>query len=532
MNSLFDLKCVDEEGFEVQAEITTPDKTNEVIKQECRKNESIIRECNACIETLDKQIEMVTNYADGLDYGVAFLAGVLAGTINIFCVDDFSLEEARKWGDEKVSNHVVKSAKKNGYKKDDLKGAVNFLEDKFPIVADQATKEFGGGLQHHLRDFSHHPTPVGMFFSILTQFTHKVYGTDVKGCFMSVYIEDSDLIGHSISEKISLGVIQWFFHMVSDMAGSSNSILKGKRGTGLPGPLGSLLKEASALPFFRKVDERGYKVFSVKISKLFNGTLLGEYDENGKIIRPLEVDLRTEMGIGHQLGQQAIPVIINECIVRGFYFVRRFIKELKENKIHSIKELDKVNWKNTLPGKNRTITRMLTISTVIMFAINIGDAVIEAAVESGGIKNPAFLRGVVVKINYIGATRFVIAVGTDVWMGAKKNRIRREYNETMNRMISALNVKMYCKEAELMSKKSELYKREAEVLHAEKDMWIQVENTTEAMEELFARVNQVGECYAEKIEGINRNLDEIEQLMPRVEKRNRGLTKKMLRRLK
>ena len=39
--------------------------------------------------------------------------------------------------------------------------------------------------------------------------------------------------------------------MVSDMAGSSSSILDGKSGTGLPGPLVSLLKEISALQFLR-----------------------------------------------------------------------------------------------------------------------------------------------------------------------------------------------------------------------------------------------------------------------------------------
>lgn len=440
MRPLCGMKRVDED-FEVQFEMALPDEMKRILKKNRRKEGCIIQECETYLENLNSERNKFTNHADGMDYGIAIFGGVLAGIIDIFFVDDFSLEKAKKWGDEQVSNYVVKVAKKHGYKKDNLLGAVTFMENKYPIAADKVKDEFGGGRQHHLKDFSHHPTPVGLFFSLMTQFTHKVYGTDVGGHFISIALKKTNLVGESFSEKISLGVIQWFFHMVSDMAGSSDSIAKGVRGTGLPGPLGSLLKEASALPIFQKMDKRGNKEFSVKISKLFNGTLLGECDENGKIIRPMEVDLRTEIGIVHQLGQQAIPVIINECIVRGFYFVRRFIMELKEKEIRSFKKLDKVNWRNTLPGKNRTIARMLTISTGIMFVINMGDAVIESAIASGGIKKSGFFPGLIVKVNYVGVARFVVAVGTDVWMGMKKKRIKKEYDETMERMFTALNVK-------------------------------------------------------------------------------------------
>ena len=48
----------------------------------------------------------------------------------------------------------------------DLKSAVKFREDRFPIPADGNTADFGGGLNHHLRDFAHHPTVVGLLFSL------------------------------------------------------------------------------------------------------------------------------------------------------------------------------------------------------------------------------------------------------------------------------------------------------------------------------------------------------------------------------
>ena len=118
-------------------------------------------------------------------------------------------------------------------------------------------------MQHHLRDFSHHPTPVGLFFSFLTQFTGKVYGTDVAGIFKIAELNEGNLIlvGKNFPEKVTFGVVNWFLHMVSDIAGSSSSILYGKVGTGLPGPLVSLLKEISAFPIFKNMNEQGYKEF-------------------------------------------------------------------------------------------------------------------------------------------------------------------------------------------------------------------------------------------------------------------------------
>ena len=170
---------------------------------------------------------------------------------------------------------------------------------------------------------------------------------------MSVAV-DAELIGNSLPEKISLGVIQWFFHLVSDVAGSYGSIRKGSMGTGLPGPFVSFAKEVSSLPFFRKLDEKGNKELSAWISKLFNGTLLGKRDENGKVIEAVKFDWRTELGIRHQIGKQAIPIIINECVVRSFYFIRRLTWEIKEKNIRAFADLKRIDANKvfTVPKSN------------------------------------------------------------------------------------------------------------------------------------------------------------------------------------
>ena len=385
-----------------------------------------ICEVDALIEQISNKIgyvegekERLASQADYLDTTIAVASGVICGAIDSLFVGEFSLQNAHEWGSDKVESFVKKIANQQGYKGNDIKDAVKFLEVKFPIAADKATDKMGGGLQHHLRDFSHHPNIVGLFFSMLTQFTGKVYGTDTTGRFMMQDLPKSgfELIGKNFHEKIMFGMISWFFHMVSDMAGSSSSIAMGRPGTGLPGPIVSLLKIVSSLPFFKKLDGKGNREFSVRISKLFNGTLLARRDKNGKLV-PVRFDLRTEIRILHELGKQSIPVIINECIVRGFYFVRRLVDELKG--INSASELNKIDWQSTLPIKNPTITRMLLISSATFSAIDLADASIRSAIHSGGLP-PVFLQQLVVRVNFVGIGRLSVAIGCEAKLECERN---------------------------------------------------------------------------------------------------------------
>lgn len=267
------------------------------------------------IYDLDNQIELLSSQADTLDYLISVASGILCGMLDILWVGEFSLEYGREIGSDKVEAFVKKAAKLTGCESDDLGASVKYLEKLFPIPSDGNTPDFGGGLQHHLRDFAHHPTIVGLMFSLLTQFTYKSYGTDTAGMFLVVDVPEKSrpFIGEDTPTKILYGTLTWFFHLVSDMAGSSSTAGK-TGGTGIPGPLLALAKEISVLPFFREmqIGEHGLSLF---LSKLFNGTLLAEHDENGKIIKDtvLKFDLRGEFGVVTELSRQALPVIANEC---------------------------------------------------------------------------------------------------------------------------------------------------------------------------------------------------------------------------
>ena len=361
---------------------------------------------------LDNQIDLLSSQADSVDYLVSIASGVLCGMIDVLWVGEFSLERGREIASDKIEDFVKKAAKFTGCESDDISIAVNHLEKLFPIPSDGNTPEFGGGLQHHLRDFAHHPTIVGLMFSLLTQFTYKSYGTDTAGRFIVADVPEKSkvFIGEDTPSKILYGTLTWFFHLVSDMAGSSSTAGK-SGGTGIPGPILALAKELSVLPFFRdmQIGEHGLSLF---LSKLFNGTLLAQHDENGKIIKDtvLKFDLRGELGVAVELGRQAIPVIANECIVRVLYFIRRFALEIKNNHVRKMSEIGSVNWNNVKPAGNPTIARMLTIATGVFTSIDVADAIISQKYW--------------VSINYVGIGRFAIAIGEDVSWGLKVRKLK------------------------------------------------------------------------------------------------------------
>lgn len=361
---------------------------------------------------------------DKWDVVAAISSGALTSLLDIFWIGDFSLIEARDWGKERTnafviraagSNYVNSAAKARGLQSFDggnLSKAIEHLEKTFPSVVDQSTNQFGGGLQHHLRDFGHHPTITGLLFSIVTQFSGHGFGTDEHGNFICPEIEDTERIGKNLGEKIYLGTINWAFHLISDMAGSSGS--RGSDGTGIPGPLLALFKEISSLPMIKALsgkNEKDHYNFSVTCSKLFNGTLLGAHDDNGKLIKggELKFDMRTEIGLDAFLAKQSIPVLINEFLTRAIYSIRRFSKEIEKQHISSLADLHRMDVSQFRPWNSKSLSRMLLISSTTFSVMDISAAGVKAALTNKSNKAgfaADFLKG----INYIGVGRFAFAL--------------------------------------------------------------------------------------------------------------------------
>lgn len=212
---------------------------------------------------------------------------------------------------------------------------------------------------HHLDDLTHHPSVLGLAASIAQQFGAKAVFQNRDGKIIHIKVEqvktvrkgketiEIRLIGDDLRSKLACATVNWIMHLLSDVAGSSSSAAKGNDGMGLPGPILTLLKEFSMIPGVNKsnLPQKCYELFTQ------NQDFLGGY----------KMDLRSELAIGAELGKQAIPVFINSIFIRCFYFLRHFAQEVKTN--NGFKGLDvKQALKNSMPFRNRTVIRMLTIS--------------------------------------------------------------------------------------------------------------------------------------------------------------------------
>lgn len=466
-----------------------------------------IEQLNSKISKLDEKIDTFTNHADKLDNAVAAACGLLCGLIDSFFVGEFSFDEGMTITNEKMEQHIIKLAKKHGpeeMEKAQIKGespllaAIRILEKKFKMPSDSLEFQFGGTRQHHLRDFAHHHSPIGLFFSILTQFTGLAYGTDTNGVFKSVPVPE-EMIGKDLKRKWAIAVTDWALHLASDMHGSSTTP---GAGTGIPGPVVSLLKAISALPIWGTKphlpgDKPTPNSLSLFTAKLYNGTLLGQRDENGKLV-PVKIDLRGEKAIGQQLGKQAIPVIINDVLVRVFYFIRRLYIEIKDKGVHSWDDIVKLNWKKIIPANNRTINHMLLVASGTFVAVDLGDAAIRSLIKSGGSVEK-FAAEFVLRINYPGLGRFVIALGTDGYMEFRRNKLRMERMAIMTELLQANNIKLF---------------------YTQKQMWIAAEQAEESIRELYETIEDSVPKIIACIESNEDDYTTMGYLKPGIDKHN------------
>lgn len=444
--------------------------------------ESQIQNNQNKLDLLNQDIDRLTNHADYLDYSVAVGSGLLAGLIDSLWVGEFDFKSGKKWSNKTVNDFVMNTANNQGYKGERLDSAIKFLEEKFPVPTDNIWKGKDVGISarsHHLDDLAHHPTPIGLFFSILTQFTKTGYFQNGEGDFLPISVDENGLklIGSDIKSKIFCGTVNWFFHLVSDMSGSNKTA---GVGMGIPGPIVSMLKELSANPVLNQTG------LPQKLKEIFVKE---------------QFDLRSEMAVLHELGRQAVPVVINEVLVRAFFFIRRMVSEL--NAKQSFKNID---WRKTLPWHNRTIARMLTIATGTFAAMDLADAAIRGGMKSGG-NLVGFAYQFVLRVNFIGVGRFAIAAYSDVTMGLQREKLR-------NDRIAVLT--------------EQLHWVSAKVFYLQANVWHAAENTQISLSEAEQMMRYSSEVFIRAWEANRTSLRQISNMKDGIQRHNPKLIGEIL----
>lgn len=343
------------------------------------------------LEESIKSIESIRPDCDKLDYALAASAGVLCGIFDIFIVTKPGESPIGDATDEWFAGRTKDFAKLCGWdgeKSAPIRSAIRFLEKKFDIPYDQrgagdaASLVFGlNPANHHFKSLGHNPTLLGLFFSILDQFTnqsHFVSGGEL------ISLQDADgnfqLRGNNVSAKLFCGFVNWFGHLVSDMSGSSGS--KG-RGMGIPSPFWSWTNDIIAIG----------KELNIPLPQFFetlNELALNIYEKG--------YDIRFQ-------ATQLIPVFINETIVRLIYAIRRlfqyFARVGKEDRSATSM------WNACEPFSNPTVKRMLTVAHGSFCLTDLGDAIMRSFIEGG---NSFDVTEFFLRLNIVGVGRLTLSL--------------------------------------------------------------------------------------------------------------------------
>lgn len=375
--------------------------------------ESALNHAETEILTLNETIESINGLrpeCDKLDYALAVSSGALCGIIDIFLVGKPGESPLGNITDKCYEERTKGFAKMLGWKdnganaKASKASAIRFLEKKFKIpynqrgVGDAASEIFDlTPSNHHFKSLGHNPSLLGLFFSILDQFSNTSHFVS-NGELISLQEADDkfELRGNNVPSKIFCGFINWFGHLMSDRVGASGS--EG-RGMGIPSPLWTWTNDVIAIK-----------------SKL--GIAPNQFD---KSVNELAVKLYEGGYDARFQTTQAIPVLINELIVRAIYSIRRLIRYFKDTEKENLSF--KLMWEKCEPFKNPTVKRMLTVAHGTFCVIDAGEATIRAFIAGGGYFNPVecFMR-----LNIVGVGRFTISLYGEVKRGIHIHNVEKE----------------------------------------------------------------------------------------------------------
>lgn len=240
---------------------------------------------------------------DKYDYLIAVGCGAISGLIDIFFVGTPMTSKLQPWTDAQVDKAVMGFSKLCGWSPREGKGissAIGFLEKKFPVNYDHRNMTDVGGLfnmgtkNHHMKSLAHSPDIVGLFFSILNQFTSTASFLS-EGRLITVPTDTYELHGHNLISKLFCGVANWFGHIMSDVAGSSGSA---NRGSGI------------VIPFFELFGMCNFGSFQVGQYRNTLATLATKVFQEG-------YDARFGLTM-------AIPVVLCELSIKLIWAIKHY----------------------------------------------------------------------------------------------------------------------------------------------------------------------------------------------------------------
>lgn len=313
---------------------------------------------------------------DKYDYLAAVVCGAIGGMMDIFFVGSPGSSVLGRWTDEQVAGTVMGFARKLGWNPkaknvNNINSAIGFLEQNFRVNYDQRKPADVGGIfniapnTHHMMSLAHSPDIVGLFFSILNQFT-STSSFIAEGQLVTVSADTKELCGGNFVMKIMCGIANWFGHLMSDIAGSSGSH---GRGMGI------------VMPFYEFFGVCKFGNFSTESGR--------------KDLAEIAMQAFTK-GYDFRFGMtQAIPLIVTELSIRLVWVIRQrfcYHRPMRE----------------CIPANNHADLRVMLLVGNGVLCVMDG---VDAGVRSGGNFLMFFMR-----LNLVAWFRFATLVLKEVFL--------------------------------------------------------------------------------------------------------------------
>ncbi len=332
---------------------------------------------NVRLQAVDRRAEWNRDQCDAYDYFIAVFSGVAAGLVDVFFVGSPGRSRLGDAADLATDEVVKRFARMAGWNptagnENNVGSAIGFFERNYKVNYEHtSTKAVGGSFSmstknHHYKSLAHSPDIIGLFFSIVDQFTNKAtYLSNGNLIRVDTSGSNFELQGSNFISKLFCGFCNWIGHVMSDIAGSSGSRGKGLtgRGTGLP------------IPF----------------SELFLLCNFGSF-QVGKDRQTLAVIMTRAFQEGYDArfgAAMSIPVLIEELMIRVLWAIKKHYYAKKD-------------WSECIPTKEHGDLRiMLIVGNGALCLIDGADA----AIRSRG--NALVF---VLHMNLVAWARFVLLV--------------------------------------------------------------------------------------------------------------------------
>lgn len=269
---------------------------------------------------------------DKYDYLISVGCGAIAGLVDVFFVGSPMDSKLMHWTDAQVDKCVIGFARMCGWNPSErqaqnVKSAIGFLEhggknrynnvqfNGFRVNYDQQHSSRVNHLfsmstkNHHFKSLAHSPDLIGLFFSILNQFTSTASFVS-DGRLITIKTESFDaqgtfeccpfLLGHNLIAKLFCGVVNWLGHIMSDIAGSSGAV---GRGSGL------------AIPFYELFQFCDFGSFQVGQNRNTLAKVATKVFQEGYDIR---------FGL-----TMSIPVVLSELSIKFLWAIKHYFYHKK-----------------------------------------------------------------------------------------------------------------------------------------------------------------------------------------------------------